>query len=233
FVYLFIPNTRVKLLSAMAGAFVGGALWQFSGFVFAEFAASSAKYAAIYSGFAILILFMIWLYLSLLILLIGAQVAYYHQYPEQLKFSGEYTALSGHLREQLGLLVMYWIARHFVHDDPPLTQEALTRLIGIPSDRVVETLQMLEDRGLLLESNNQPPEYLLSHDPASLAVADLLAIMRKPHGEATITEAKILSVVEIDRLMQQIETGTRNHLAGLTLRELVMNEDSRGSVNTH
>ncbi|MCK9503437.1 MAG: YihY/virulence factor BrkB family protein [Porticoccaceae bacterium] len=226
FVYLFIPNTRVKLVSAMSGAVVGSILWQLSGVVFAEFAASSTNYAAIYSGFAIVILFMIWLYLSWLILLIGAQVAYYHQYPEQLKFSGEHTALSGHLREQLGLLVMYWVAYKFVHEELPPTLETLTRLMGIPSDRIGETLQMLEDRGLVVESNSHPPEYLLSHDPSSLCVADLLAIMRKPLGDAEVTETQVQSVAAVDHLMEQIETATRDHLAGMTLRELVLNKNT-------
>ena len=46
--------------------------------------ASSSKYAAIYSGFAILVLFMIWLYVSWLVLLFGASVAFYVQHPEYL-----------------------------------------------------------------------------------------------------------------------------------------------------
>ncbi|NIR25920.1 MAG: YihY/virulence factor BrkB family protein, partial [Gammaproteobacteria bacterium] len=56
FVYLFVPNTKVKVRSAFVGAVVGGALWQSTGMVFATFASTSTKYAAIYSGFAILIM---------------------------------------------------------------------------------------------------------------------------------------------------------------------------------
>src|SRR5690606_22233871 len=61
FVYMFVPNTRVKFSSALVGAATGGILWQLTGLAFAEFAASSTNYDAIYSGFAILVLFMIWL----------------------------------------------------------------------------------------------------------------------------------------------------------------------------
>jgi len=83
---------------------------------------------------------------------------------------------------------------------------------------------MLEDRGLLLESNNEPPEYLLSQDPASLTIADLLATIRKSYGEETFVEEKIHSVPAVDDLIERIEAGTRSHLAGMTLRELVLNE---------
>ncbi len=222
FVYMFVPNTKVKFRSALVGAAVGGILWQTTGLIFAEFAASSTKYAAIYSGFAILILFMIWLYLSWLILLLGSQVAYYYQYPEQIRLSNQRLPLSGRFREQMGLLVMYWIAHRFVHNGNPLSMEKLSRLLQMPGDRIGETLQLLLDRGLLLESANEPPEYLLVHDPASLPIAQLLEQMRRPDEEQSQMENRINSVAAVDSLVTGLEQGIRNHLNELTLRELVL-----------
>ena len=94
FVYLFIPNTRVRFVPALIGGTVGGIVWQTAGWVFAIFAASSNSYAAIYSGFAILLLFMIWLYLSWLVLLFGASIAFYVQRPEYLYSGGGEPRLS-------------------------------------------------------------------------------------------------------------------------------------------
>ncbi len=229
FVYMFVPNTKVKFSSALVGAAVGGTLWQTSGLVFAEFAASSTKYAAIYSGFAILILFMIWLYLSWLILLLGSQVAYYYQYPEQIRLSNQRLPLSGRFREQMGLLVMYWIAHQFVHDGKPLSIEELSQLLQMPGDRIGESLQLLQDKGLLLESGNEPPEYLLLHDPASLRVADLLAKMRQPDEEQAMMESRVASVTPVDALMENMEQGVREHLNQLTLRELVLDDGTNAS----
>jgi membrane protein len=79
FLYIFLPNTKVKFSSALVGGIFAGVLWETTGWAFASFIVSSTKYAAIYSGFAILVMFMIWLYLSWLILLVGAQISYYHQ----------------------------------------------------------------------------------------------------------------------------------------------------------
>src|SRR5262245_53635431 len=64
FVYMFIPNTRVKLQSALIGGLVAAVLWQTVGWGFAVFVASSTKYYAIYSSFAILILFLFWLHIG-------------------------------------------------------------------------------------------------------------------------------------------------------------------------
>ena len=47
----------------------------------AAFVANSARYEAVYSSFAIVIVFLIWLYTGWLIFLIGAEVTYFHQYP--------------------------------------------------------------------------------------------------------------------------------------------------------
>ncbi len=224
FVYMFVPNTKVKFRSALVGAAVGGILWQTTGLIFAEFAASSTKYAAIYSGFAILILFMIWLYLSWLILLLGSQVAYYRQYPEQIRLSNQRLPLSGRFREQMGLLVMYWIAHRFVHNGKPLSIEKLSQLLQMPGDRIGEVLQLLQDRELLLESGNEPPEYLLVHDPATLTVADLLSQMRQPDAEQALMENRVSSVKTVDTLLQDMEQGVRHHLQELTLRELVLRD---------
>lgn len=72
FAYHFVPNTRVHPAAALLGGIVAGSAWQTAGWGFVLFAATSGSYEAIYSGFAILILFLIWLYLSWLILLVGA-----------------------------------------------------------------------------------------------------------------------------------------------------------------
>ena len=69
FIYVFMPNTRVRLASAFAGAVVAGLLWNLSSVLFAKFVVSSAQYTAIYSAFAALIIFMLWLYIGWLVLL--------------------------------------------------------------------------------------------------------------------------------------------------------------------
>jgi membrane protein len=222
FVYLFVPNTRVSIRAAFVGALVGGALWQTTGMAFATFATTSTKYAAIYSGFAILALFMIWLYLSWLILLLGAQVAYYYQYPEQIRLSNLRVPLSGRFREQMGLLVMFRVAERFVHDGKPLTLEALAGQLAMPGDRVVEMLTLLQERGLLIASGNEPTEYLLLHDPGSLSIHAVLNVLRQPDDEQALLENRVHSVDAVDALMQRMELGVKEHLDGMSLRELVI-----------
>lgn len=228
FAYMFVPNCRVRFSSALVGALVGGVLWQGTGLVFAEFAASSTKYAAIYSGFAILIMFMIWLYLSWLILLLGAQVAFFHQHPERVRLTDERIPLHGRLREQLALLVIYKIADRFVQLGEPLSLEILAQQLEIPDDRVAEILDMLRERDLLVETGNEPPEYVLVHDPANLSLARLLQRLRRPDGAQSLLEQKVRSEPAVDGLMDGMEAAVAAWLQDMSLRDLVLQQGVAG-----
>ena len=97
-------------MSALTGGIVAGVLWETTGWAFASVIVSSTNYAAIYSSFAILILFLIWLYLSWLILLTGAQVSYYHQHPHVfITVSNDQPTFSSTINERLVLLAMFLI----------------------------------------------------------------------------------------------------------------------------
>ena len=80
-----------------------GVLWAGSGSVFTSFVVSVSRYEAIYSGFAIVIVAMIWLYLSWLILLLGTQLAFYLQNPDYLRLGQRTEVMSNGLRERLAL----------------------------------------------------------------------------------------------------------------------------------
>ncbi|MEM7009261.1 MAG: YihY/virulence factor BrkB family protein, partial [Thermodesulfobacteriota bacterium] len=79
FIYVILPNTKVSIKSAFIGGLIAAIAWQTTSWVFAFTVAKSTKYASIYSSLAVLILFMLWVYINWLIFLIGAQITYCHQ----------------------------------------------------------------------------------------------------------------------------------------------------------
>ena len=87
-VYIFIPNTRVKFRHALLGGIIGGAAWQ------SPYSVSPVcrelNYEAIYSGFAVGILLLIWIYVAWLILLMGSSVAFYSQHAGQITREREF-----------------------------------------------------------------------------------------------------------------------------------------------
>lgn len=74
--YIFFPNTKVKTLPAVIGAAVAACCWVFIQNVYISMQIGVAKYNAIYGSFATFPLFLVWIYLSWIFILVGAQIAY-------------------------------------------------------------------------------------------------------------------------------------------------------------
>ena len=148
FVYMFMPNTKVRFRSALLGAAVGGTVWQMTGVLFASFVVSSAKYEAIYSGFAVGIVLLIWLYACWLILLLGSSIAYYDQNFNHITRS--YTVKSSaEISEKLAMAIMLDTAERFDQGKKPLTQVELDSKLKVPAILTREVTDKLLNNSLL------------------------------------------------------------------------------------
>jgi len=220
FFYSFIPNTKVRLGPALVGGLVGGVAWQSAGWAFAQFAASSTKYAAIYSSFAILILFMLWLYLSWLILLFGSSVAFYVQQPEYLVKKGGEPRLSNRMRERLALVIMSLIGRNHVDGRAPWSADALARSLRMPTGAIDELLTALQSRNILATTGEQPPGWLPVRDLDKVSANELLDTVRTA-GEEQYLNTQALSVPEsVTRVLQRYDEATEEALRGVTVKDL-------------
>jgi membrane protein len=221
FLYIFLPNTKVKFSSALAGGVLAGIVWEVAGWGFASFVVSSAKYAAIYSGFAILLMFMIWLYVSWLILLVGAQVSFYHQYPHFLLAKKNIFKMSNRLRERLALLIMYVIGHSHYYDERPCTLDMLVERLGTPVDPVYDIIILLEKNGLLLETGDDPPAYVPKKDIETISLKELLYVVRVAEPQALYVERKVLHVTSVEEVLQGVNDSLSDALDGKTLKDVV------------
>ena len=76
FIYMFIPNTRVRIIPALTGGFIAGVLYYIAQYLCFALQYNVAKYNAIYGSFAALPLFLIWLQISWTFILLGAEIAF-------------------------------------------------------------------------------------------------------------------------------------------------------------
>jgi len=220
FVYKFVPNTRVHLGSAAVGALVAGFLWQTVGWGFASFVVTSAKYAAIYSGFAILIIFMIWLYVAWLILLVGASIAFYHQHPEHLTLRSRDTALSNRLKERLALSAMYLITQSHFRGTSPWTLEGLAQHLAVPTDAVISIIDPLEARGLVIAAGEDPFIYVPAQAPERITLKTLLEAVRSGGEESDPSTQQLCREQAVTSIISRVDQAVDTALAGITLREL-------------
>lgn len=227
FAYVFIPNTKVRLRSALLGGVLAGVAWQTSGWAFAAFIAGSSKYQAIYSGFAIVIVFMLWLYLSWLILLLGAGIAFYDQHPEYVGTRPGPLPLSNRVKEKLALLAMSAIARRFYAGECPCTREDLVRATRMPAEALGVVLAAMQRAGLLVLSADAPPRYLPARALERVRLPEVLSAVRAAGEERPLHLERLPHEGHIDAILARLEQAQTTSLADLTVADLAREPERR------
>lgn len=226
FLYMLIPNARVRFVSALTGGIVAGVLWETTGWIFASFIASSTNYTAIYSSFAILMLFLVWLYLSWLILLTGAKVSYYHQHPTVfIAASADQHRFGGAVKERLVLVTMFLIGDSHYHNKAPWTLEALALRLGVSTQVIDMVLEELTHAGFIVETSADPVTFIPAQDIENIAIHALLQCARGTDALAHIAHEKLYESSEVNRLMQKVNTAVEDTLREETIRTVVLAHD--------
>ena len=222
FVYMLVPNTRVQFRSAFYGALFAGALWETSGVLFTSFIGGSTRYTAIYSGFAIVLVSMIWLYLSWAILLIGASISYYHQNPERLNWKKRDVHLSIRMRYQLATQAMVSIARaHDQNVEMATNAESLAGYQQVPVDVLQRMLDALESSQLIQKSANDPPRYLPATSIKKIRMVEILKCARDAEDEGQ--SEQFHSDPQVLELLENLQQTIESHLADKTLADFLEN----------
>jgi membrane protein len=219
FFYVFIPNTRVRLVPALAGGLTAGALWAMSGMIFTKIVAASTNMVAIYAGFAIFLAALIWIYLSWLILLIGAQLSFYVQNPRYLRAGQAPVRLTSRLRERLALSMMLLIARKFVSGEKPWRLRGLAEQLEVPGSALETVVEALEHAGLVTTTDEE--EVLPARDLESIGMHDIYTAVRDERQYETWLLWRARTEPVADSIADSVEAMIRERTAGMTLRELV------------
>jgi membrane protein len=223
FIYVFVPNTRVKLSSALVGGLVAAVLWETVGWGFAVFVASSTRYYAIYSSFAILLLFLLWLHIGWVIVLLGAQVAYAHQNLNFFEAERDRVAESPAGRERLGLYLMFLIARNFYDGLDPLGVAELATRSRLPLEVVGQFMKMFAESRLLFSLADEE-RFVLGRDPERIRVKEILDCVRhfgeKRRGPGTAAKERR----KIDEMLAEIDRSVAETLEGITLQDLILGQ---------
>lgn len=185
FVYMFVPNTRVRFASGLVGGVVAGVAWQAASLGFATFAVNASRYEAIYSSFAIGILLLIWLYINWMILLSGASISYYHQHEQAISSRREVRS-SPEVEEHLAMALMERVAEAFDQGRTPPRQELLALDFGIPGDITQRVSNKLIRAGILHPGGEDGEELAPGQSLDRIRVRDILEAVR--HDEDRLTQ---------------------------------------------
>ncbi|MDH3589459.1 MAG: YihY/virulence factor BrkB family protein [Gammaproteobacteria bacterium] len=219
FIYGFVPNTPVTVRASFFGGVVGGLTWSLVGALFATFVGASTKYQAIYSSFAIPLFALIWLYISWLVVLLGARVSYYYQHPEYLRRGRKRIELANRLRERVALTLMFFVGGEFRREKPHWTTNSLASHLGLPADDLAKIIAQLEKRNLLVTT--ELGVLMPGRDTETIGLSQILDAIRHDASEGYVLKSS--SVERVDDIVADIENTVTTHLSGRNLRDLIEN----------
>ncbi|MGQ1910706.1 YihY/virulence factor BrkB family protein [Marinifilum sp. RC60d5] len=149
--YTFMPNTHVKFKSGLIAGIIAGTIYQVFQVLYIEFQGMVTTYNAVYGSFAALPLFLMWLQLSWLIVLFGAEISFAEQNVENYEYEAESTEISYDYKRLLSLYVLHIIVNNFERNESPLLSQDISHKLEMPIRLVREILFDLNNSGLISE----------------------------------------------------------------------------------
>ena len=221
FIYMFVPNTHVQFRSALTGALVAGVSWEFAGWLFTELAARSTRLTAIYSSFAILVMFMIWLYVSWIIVLAGSQVAFFVQNPELVRYGLKRGEVGGRTMERISLSIMYLIGSAYEDQHTPWSREQLARRLHLPTDHILDVLDRLAQRGLIMVVSGKIRRYIPAYDIGKMPLREAIMAVRRNPVKTGDPDRHIKPIPQAEEMMLKMDMAANEALGKLTMKEYV------------
>jgi len=177
FVYILVPNTKVNFRSGLVAGVIAGSIYQIVQWGYVYFQVGVAKYNAIYGGFAALPLFLMWLQMSWIIVLIGAEISFAHQNVDTYEFEPDSEHINLSFKRLLSLLIAHLLTKHFSNGEKPLTAQQISHSLEIPVRLVRQILFELVNSGIMSEVktvNDKETAYQPAYDIHRLTIAHLL-----------------------------------------------------------
>jgi membrane protein len=220
FIYLFLPNTRVPLISALVAGLVAAFLWWLVQSIYISFQVGVARYNALYGGFASLPLFMVWIQLSWTILLFGAELAHaqhicsHGPLPKSIL-----PPLNPAQREALALGVMQKVAQRFQAGGQPWSVGDLARSLKVAKAEVWSVVDDLGEVGMVAELSRDG-RVMPGRNLDNVLICQVLGAVRGSldQGRAPGTDQEDPALVE---LMGKVIAAEEKALGQQRLMELV------------
>ncbi len=224
FLYAFVPNVTVHIRSALLGGLFAGIVWVTCGELFAEFVAGTNRTAVIYSGFAIVIFGMLWLYLSWLILLIGAQFTFFYQNPNYLRLERHTPELSNQVTERLAMSVMLLVGQETGESRDGWGILGLAARIGVPRHVLEPVVDALRRAQLLIETTEE--RLMAARDLRKISIADILASVRTSGADGATIEPDRWNPT-VQSVAQQVDDAVAAAVDARSLADLVDDDAAR------
>ena len=154
-IYFVIPNTKVNLKNAAIAGVLAGSAFQLFQVLYINGQVLLSRYDVVYGSFAAIPLLLLWLQISCLIVLLGAEISYASQNIQNFEYEADSKNISIRYKNFLTLFIVWLIVKQYERQLPPLSSNQIASENRIPIRLVNQILGNLTDAGVLIEVFNE------------------------------------------------------------------------------
>ena len=220
--YIFMPNTHVKIRAALIAGVAAGTAYQLFQFLYVTFQVGVAKYNAIYGSFAALPLFLIWLQASWMIVLSGAELSFATQNVDTYEFEPDANLASPAFRKLLALRIVNLLVEHFSRGEKPLNEDSIAHELGIPIRLLRYLLHDLSEAGVITSVRmvqDKVYAYQPAFDPDEMTIANVLDSLDK-RGTDILPVFESFELDQIRGLLEKLREENQGSEANRLLKEI-------------
>ncbi len=151
FLYMFLPNGKISWRFGLPAAIAAGTLFQLFQWAYLSFQFGVAKYNAIYGSFAALPLFLVWLQISWLIVLFGAELMFSIKSEKDYDFAPDFSQISYRLKKAIMLQVVHFLVKRFCQGAPAVTSAQIVEALNVPKSLLQQILAETKAAGIVSE----------------------------------------------------------------------------------
>ena len=175
-IFYLIPNTNIKLKSAIISGIITSFLCYILKFIFLSVQGSITSYNAIYGSLALVPIFLIWVQYIWVTILLGSQISFCIQSSDEFLYD-ERVEIPIKYRKELGLLVLTLITKKFTENKEPYTHFDLSKELGIEVLILKDILIELEKMKFINEiifNKNEESRYQIALNPDTIKIKDYI-----------------------------------------------------------
>jgi membrane protein len=220
--YMILPNVRTRVGSALLGAAIAALLWQGALVLHVQLQMGVARYNALYSVLGAIPIFLVWTYLSWVIVLLGATIAATHQNDQLVRQRLRGKRADQALRETIAIAAAARLARDFVEGKPRPTAADLAEALEVPPPVLDEVLEALVRAGVVARTvAGREIAYLPGKDLDQVRATDVRdALRRDPEARDVRASVERQLGPDLRRVLRAAEEERRSSPYNATLREL-------------
>lgn len=177
FLYKFMPNTRVRPVPAILSGIIGGSLWIMWQWFYINLQVGVTQYNRIYGTFASIPIFLIWLYVSWQIVLLGAEVGFAFQNFATYNMEQRAHSASTQSRILLALSIVSRAARSMLDDLPQFDVASYAKEHLVPVRLINEVVELLVRTGLLAPVADANGRYVMTRLPEKVKIEDIVNVV--------------------------------------------------------